>query len=54
MQYSVNRGSRFNSNNLPLFLMAIEQANNEKELWKVANDVLNPKKENEWKIINKE
>ena len=32
----------------------IEEAKNESELWKVANDVLNPRKENEWKIINKD
>ena len=28
----------------------IEEANNERELWNVANDVLNPKKENDWNI----
>ena len=28
----------------------VEEANNEGELWKVANDVLNPGKENSWKI----
>jgi hypothetical protein len=32
----------------------IKQANNEKELWNVANDVINPRKESEWNIINKE
>ena len=29
----------------------IEEADNERELWNVANDVLNPKKENEWNIL---
>ena len=28
----------------------IEEANNERELWNVANDVLNPKKENDWNL----
>ena len=32
----------------------IEKAANERELWQVANDVLNPKKENDWKVINKD
>jgi hypothetical protein len=32
----------------------IEQANSEKELWNVTNDVLNPRRESEWNIINKE
>ena len=32
----------------------IEEANNEKELWNVANDVLNPKKANNWNIIDEE
>ena len=31
----------------------IEQANNEKELWNVANEVLNPRKKTDWNIINK-
>ena len=30
----------------------IEEANNERELWNVANDVLNPKKENDWNVPN--
>ena len=28
----------------------IEEANNERELWNVANDVINPKKESNWNI----
>jgi len=32
----------------------IKEANNESELWRVANEVLNPKKENDLKIINTE
>jgi hypothetical protein len=32
----------------------IKEANNERELWNVANDVLNPRKENSWNIINDE
>ena len=33
----------------------IEEANNEKELWRVANEVINPKKEeSDWKIKNKD
>ena len=31
----------------------IEQASNERELWNVANEVLNPRKKAEWSIINK-
>ena len=30
----------------------IEKANNERELWNVANDVINPRKENDWNVLN--
>ena len=32
----------------------IEEAKNEKELWTVANDVLNPRKESKWNITDKD
>ena len=32
----------------------IEEAANEKELWNIANDVMNPRKESDWKIIDDE
>ena len=28
----------------------VNEANNESELWKIVNEVSNPKKENQWKI----
>ena len=30
----------------------IEEANNEKELWNITNDVINPRKESDWRITN--
>ena len=32
----------------------ILEANTERELWRVANEVLNPKSESEWIVLNKE
>ena len=32
----------------------IKEANSEKELWRVANEVIKPKKETEWKLKNKD
>jgi exonuclease III len=32
----------------------IEEATNEKELWSIANDVLNPRKDTEWNVVDRD
>ena len=53
---SSNQGAykRTFSSATPVQISAAAEANNEKELWNVANDVLNPKKANNWNIIDEE
>ena len=56
-QYKVLRNkvtSQLRKENVDYNNNRIEEANNERELWKIANEVLQPKKETEWSIIKED
>ena len=46
--------SKIRKENIEYNNKRVEDAANEKELWSIANDVLNPRKETEWNVIDKE
>ena len=46
--------SKIRKDNIDYNNNRIEEANNEKELWNITNDVINPRKESDWRIMNKE
>ena len=57
LQYRLLRNrvtSKIRKENIEYNNKRIEEACNEKEIWNVANEVINPRRENEWNILNKD
>ena len=55
-QYKIlknNMTGKIRKENIDFNNNRIEEANNERELWNVAKDVINPRKKNDWNIIRK-
>ena len=56
-QYKILRNkvtSQIRKENIDFNNNRIEEAKNERELWNITNEVLNPRKETDWNVINKD